>query len=358
VKTFFCSTKVYSGSDALDVLKLYHAKRVMIVTDRFLSENGMVNSIRDSIPAAEVLVFDKVTPDPTLSLVAKGAACCKEFRPELLIALGGGSPIDCAKAIFLAAELTVPFVVIPTTSGSGSDMTSFSILTHDGTKHPLIDGSLRPTVSILDDRFLNALPQSLIADSGMDLIAHCMEAFVAVDRCGFTDALSGYALQSAMKNLSKSYLGDCSVRKELHEAASMAGLAFDQAGLGVCHALAHTIGGVFHIPHGRLCAMLLPAVMQYNASTVVEQYALAARFCGITCATDYLAMREMIRRFELLRQMMKLPENLKQAGVSQSAWFAAKDEIMIRALQDACCRTNPVPVTLDALERICKAVAP
>lgn len=356
--SFFCRTIIYSGSDAMEALKLYPAERILLVTDRFFSEQGIVEDLKMLLPDSDITVFDNVIPDPPLTLAVEGARICKDLQPNLLIALGGGSPIDCAKAIYLAAGLSVPFIAIPTTSGTGSEMTSFSILTHDGIKHPLLDETIRPTAAILDTRFLKNIPASLIADAGMDLITHCLEALAAKQRTGFTNALAGYALQIAMNLLPKSFQGDFFVRGTIHEAASMAGIAFDQAGLGVCHALAHALGGVFHIPHGRLCAMLLPAVIRYNMPETMEQYVLAARFCGIQSISSQMAVRELIQRLEQTRQRIRLPDNLEQAGVTVKQWNTQKRSILESAYQDPCCRNNPVPVTMEGLEEICRTVAP
>ena len=179
MQTFYCPVRLYMGPDALQALTRETAKRVMIVTDRYFSQNGLAQKIGAMIPGAEVQIFDKVVPDPPASLAAEGAALCSRFRPELLMALGGGSPMDCAKAIRLASETPMRFVAIPTTSGSGSEMTAFSILTHEGVKHPVIDDAMRPDAAILDDTLLQELPASLAADTGMDLLAHCLEAVAA-----------------------------------------------------------------------------------------------------------------------------------------------------------------------------------
>ena len=358
MQLFHCPTKLYLGAGALDALGGFQAQRVLVVTDSFFSKNGTALEVGRRVPGAEVRIFDNVVPDPPASLAAEGAALCAQFRPQLLIALGGGSPMDCAKAIRMASDQPMTFVAIPTTSGSGSEMTSFSILTHDGVKHPLVDPSLRPDAAILDDSLLTALPPSLIADTGMDLLAHCLEALAAAGASGFTDALAFEGARRALALLPASYQGDRSVRLRLHEAASMAGMAFDNAGLGVCHALAHALGGAFHIPHGRLCAMLLPSVLSYNAPAAQEKYACLARLCGLPSATDRLAVRNLSAAIVRLRKQLHLPETLGQAGVTTAQWEEKRAQVVTAALADACCRTNPVPVTEAGLLQLCKAVAP
>ena len=279
-------------------------------------------------------------------------------RPDVLLALGGGSVIDCAKGIRAAYDGDMRFVAVPTTSGSGSEMTAYAILSKDERKHPLVDERLRPDLAILDGRLLRQLPKTLIADTGMDLLAHCLEAVAAVHRNGFTQAFATYGVQTVLRTLVASYQGDTAVRLQLHEASAMAGLAFDHAGLGLCHAMAHAIGGMFHIPHGRLCAILLPHVMEYTAGSVLEQYAHLARCCGISGATDKLAFRNLIGELKRLRRLLHLPEDLGQAGIDPAKWRASVQDIVRAAMKDPCCETNPAPVSAEVVERILKAVAP
>lgn len=355
---FHCPVKIWSGEHALNQLRQYSAQRVLIVTDSYFSASGKAMQIGQLIPGAQVKIFDKVTPDPAAALAAQGAAMCKSFRPDLLLALGGGSPMDCAKAIRLAYGEKLTFVAVPTTSGSGSEMTSFSILTHNGVKHPLVDESLRPDIAILDGTLLLELPSALIADTGMDLLAHCIEALGAKERTGFTDALALHGAKTVLQKLELSFRGDLSVRLQIHEAAAMAGMAFDNAGLGVCHALAHALGGAFHIPHGRLCAMLLPGVISCNLPVAEAQYAELARVCGLPSATDRLAVRNLVSAIVRLQRVLLLPQSLSQAGVSKQQWKEQEESIIQAALEDPCCKTNPAPVNHEAVIKILKAVQP
>lgn len=358
MQAFHCPTKIYFGEGALGVLSEYHVKRILLVTDPFFVKSGTVADLKAYVPEAEVRVFDKVVPDPSLALAAEGAAVCETFRPDMLLALGGGSAMDCAKGIYAAAGRDLVFVAIPTTSGSGSEVTSYSILTHEGAKHPLVDAELRPSAAILDARFLYQMPRALVADTGMDLLAHAMEAIGSVSRNLFTDALAFQAAETALDKLALSFSGERSARLLVHEAATMAGMAFDQAGLGVCHALAHAIGGVFHIPHGKLCTMLLPAVMTFNAPEAMGQYVKLARRCGLNGATERLLFRGLLQEIERLRKTLRQPGNLSQAGVTKEQWNTNREKLLQNALMDPCCRTNPVQVTRAGLETICKAVEP
>ena len=205
--------------------------------------------------------------------VVEVGSLVKDFKPDAVVALGGGSAMDCAKAMVYFSGLQVRFVAIATTSGSGSEVTDFSILTHDGVKHPLVDASLCPDVAILDESFLQKLPPALIADTGFDLLSHALEAYAAKDAGAITDALAKDAFCTGLSCLESSCRGDLSVRLDLHQASCMAGMAFSQAGLGLCHAIAHSLGGMFHVPHGRLNAILLPLVLEFNTSAASGSYA-------------------------------------------------------------------------------------
>lgn len=352
MKIFHCPTKIYTGDKALDVLKTLKADRVLLVTDAFFSKSGKAMEIGKLIENAEVKVFDKVLPDPTAELVAEGAALCAQFRPDLLIALGGGSPMDCAKAIRLASGLSMDFYAIPTTAGSGSEVTSFSVLTKDGVKHPLVDSSLRPDAAILDSSLLVSLPASLAADTGMDLLAHCVEAVGAINRNEFTDALAFYGAATALRELAPAFSGDVGARGRLLEAATMAGMAFDNAGLGLCHAAAHVLGGAYHLPHGRLCAMLLPNVMTVNTSAS-PQYVRLAKLCGVSSATERLSLRSLTAAIVRLRTALGMPATLRQAGIEPENIA----ELIPQIMADGCCKTNPDPVDEHMVKQVLQAVS-
>ena len=338
MQTFSIGTTIYTGADALQALRTICGGRVLIVTDRFFSENGKAQELA-SLCGGECRIFDRVQPDPPLSLIAEGIGVLKDFHPDSIVALGGGSPIDCAKGILSLGASDARLIAIPTTSGTGSEVTSFSILTHEGVKHPLIDEKLRPTAAILDPSLLDALPPKLIADSGMDVISHCLEAIAAKNASPFSDALAMCAFDTARKLLPKSFVGDTSVRQTLHNAATMAGLAFDNAGLGACHALSHAIGGKFHLAHGRINGILLPHVIQFNAEACPEPYRHLAAFCGLS------GIRALSAAIVRLRSALQLPESLTQAGLQSAEILAAAEELCQAAQADPCSQGNPRPMT-------------
>ncbi|MEE1037512.1 MAG: iron-containing alcohol dehydrogenase, partial [Oscillospiraceae bacterium] len=342
MEKYSCKTMILSGDGAVSALGEMGGKRLFLVTDPFFMKNGMARKVAEAAKCQQVEIFDKVQPDPTVELAAEGTARVREFQPDLLVALGGGSAMDCAKAMAFFAKGNYKLVAIPTTSGSGSEVTDFAILTHGKVKHPLVDPALRPDAAILDSDLLEELPRGLVADSGFDVLAHAAEAYVAKDAGTITDLYARDAFSSAYASLPASYAGRKEVRLKVHMAATMAGLAFTQAGLGLCHAMSHSLGGMFHVPHGRLNAILLPAVISCNAHTAGKKYAELARAAGMGGSADTIAVRNLKNGLIRLRRELDLPETLAQAGVSPKAVWANVGSIVKSALEDPCCKTNPV----------------
>ncbi len=353
---FTCKTKIVSGSGACEALGTMHIKRLFLVADPYFAKNGTAARIAALAKAEAVEIFDRVTPDPTVQLAAEGAAAVQKFKPDAIVALGGGSAMDCAKAMAYFSGLKPRLIAIPTTSGSGSEVTDFAILTHGGTKHPLVDDALRPDAAILDDSLLQELPQGLIAATGFDLISHALEALVATGAGPVSHALASEAFCNAWQLLPRSYHGDTAARLPLHNAATMAGMAFSGAGLGLCHAVSHSLGGEFHIPHGQLNAILLPAVMEWNAAACTGLYAGLARRAGISTATDPIALRALKNGLIRLRRSLNLPENLTQAGIKAAAVRQKMDELVAAALADPCCATNPVRLDEISVRRVISEV--
>ncbi len=356
MEQFFCKTKILSGQGSLQALAGLHIKRLLIVADPYFYQNGTVNHVAHLSKAEAVEVFHKVTPDPSVKLAAVGTQMALNFHPDTILALGGGSAMDCAKAMAYFSGLDLRFIAVPTTSGSGSEVTDFAILTHDEVKHPLVDQKLQPDIAILDSDLLSSLPKKLIAETGFDLISHAVEAWAATGAGMISDALVLEALRTAFSLLPKSYAGDTSARLPLHTAATMAGIAFSSAGLGLCHAMAHALGGEFHIPHGRLNAILMPAVMDVNATGAHHRYADLAKRLGFGTGADSMAVRNLKNALIRLRKGLDLPENLQQAGIDPAILKANMDHLIEAALNDACCNTNPVKVEASMVRKVLEAV--
>ena len=354
---FSCKTKIVSGRTSAKYLKELGVGRLLLVTDPYFMEKGVAETLVRNSGADKWEIFHKVVPDPTVELAAEGTAVLRNFQPDTVVALGGGSAMDCAKAMVYFSKMPLRFVAIPTTSGSGSEVTDFAILTHENVKHPLVSERLCPDVAILDGDFLTQLPRKLIADTGFDVIAHALEAYVAKDGGFFTDALAKEAFCVAMATLPASFGGNVGVRQRLHEASAMAGMAFTKAGLGLCHAMSHTLGGAFHISHGRLNAILLPAVVGCNANLCSDKYARLAREAGLSGAADAVATRNLKNALIRLRKELDMPQTLKEAGVDPRQVWHKTDALVASILKDPCCKTNPIPVEGFMVRRILEEVS-
>lgn len=357
MEQFSCKTRIICGRGTIAALKELNSKRLFLVTDPFFMKNGTAKRVVEASGASEVEYFDGVQPDPTVALAAEGTAKLKQFQPDLLVALGGGSTLDCAKAMTYFAQGTFPLAAIPTTSGSGSEVTDFAILSHGNTKHPLVDSRLRPDMAILDGDLLESLPKSLVADAGFDVLTHVVESYVAKGSGSFSDAFAREAFRMAYANLPASYAGRQEARMKMHLASTMAGLSFTHAGLGLCHALSHVLGGMYHVPHGRLNAILLPAVIDCNAHASGSRYAELARAAGMGGSADAVALRNLKNGLLRLRRELSLPETLAQAGVLPRQLWSDISPIVEAVLADPCCGSNPMPVEEFLIRRILEEVA-
>ena len=356
VEEFSCKTKILSGVHGVSALKDMAIKRLWIVADPFFEKNGTAQRLITLSGCTEAKTYSEVTPDPTVEQVAKGTMALKAFAPDTVIALGGGSAMDCAKAMVYFSGLDVLFVAIPTTSGSGSEVTDFAVLTHQGVKHPLVDPKLTPDVAILDSDLLQELPPKLIADTGFDVLSHALEAYVATGAGRITDALAAESFSTAVRYLPLSYRGNQGVRLSMHMASTMAGMAFTRAGLGLCHAMSHTLGGMFHLPHGRLNAILLPAVISANAPAASAKYAEISRAAGFGGSADTMAVRNLKNGLIALRKELGIPGTLAQAGLQPRQVWQQTDSIVKATLQDPCCKTNPVKIEDFTVRRVLEEV--
>ncbi len=355
MESFSCGTKIISGPGAISALGEMGIQRLFLVTDPFFHTNGVASKVAAVAKPQAVEVFTGVKPDPTLSLAASATAKAKDFKPDAIVALGGGSAMDLSKAVAFFSGEFPKLIAIPTTSGSGSEVTDFAILTHKDVKHPLVDESIRPQVAILDSGLLQTMPPSLIADSGFDILAHALEAWVGKNAGSFSDALALSAFTAAFSALPASFAGDKSQRLKIHEAATMAGMAFSQAGLGLCHAMAHALGGLTHVPHGRLNAILLPHVMDINAHGAAQRYGRLAILAGLG-TSQQMGLRSLKNGLLRLRRDLKLPGTLREAGVDFRLVESHREELVNATLRDPCCDTNPVAVEAFMVRRILEAI--
>ena len=354
---FFCKTKIIIGAGSIAALGKWNIQRLMLVCDPFFRENGFAQAILRAAGEPEHLIFSQITPDPAVTLAAQGTAAVKEFKPDTVVALGGGSTMDAAKAMCYFSGLAPKLVAIPTTCGSGSEVTDFAILTHEGTKHPLVDEKLKPDVAIIDRDLVASLPAPLVAEGGFDMVSHVLEAYVATGHNCISDALAEHAFKSATEHLLPAWEGNLNCRGYIHEAATMAGIAFSQAGLGVCHAISHSIGGAFHTPHGRLNAILLPAVIEQNATCCGTRYAHLARQAGLSSGCESMAVRALKNTLSRMRRAMAIPDTLADAGIDPRALKEKLETIVDAALADPCCATNPRTVDREMIRTIISEVS-
>ena len=356
MQEFSCKTKIISGDGALDWLNTRSSKSLLVVADPYFMENGWATKIAERVRAEKRTFFSRIQPDPTVELAAEGTALMRQTQPDLLIALGGGSALDTAKAMVYFAGEAVTFVAIPTTSGSGSELTDFAILTHGEGKHPLVHRKMQPDVAILAEELVEKLPGTLVADGGFDVLSHALESLVAKGATILTRALAEGAFLTAFGELSSSFRGDLRARGNLHQASAVAGLAFAQSGLGMCHALSHSLGGIFHIPHGRLNAILLPEVVVCNGVAVGTVYAKLARMTGLGGSAHSVAVRNLRNGLIALRKELRLPATLREAGIPPQKLNQYRQKILEGALADPCMKTNPIQPDHKRLGQILEAV--
>lgn len=351
MEKFWVKPKLHFGENPLEALKELNDKKVLIVTDEFLVQSGLVHRITEQL-TGEIRIFDEVQPDPSLKLVAQGVQVVNQFAPDVILAFGGGSPMDCAKAMGWFSHGSVPLWCVPTTAGTGSEVTAFAVLTdtEKGVKYPLVEDGLLPDAAILDDSFLSGVPPRVTAETGMDVLTHAIEAYVARGANTITDGMAEKAVVIAYHNLQKAYQGDQRAKREMLMASTMAGIAFNGAGLGVCHSMAHALGGQFHLPHGRINSVLLPAVMVFNGEdkAVAKKYAHLAKLCGLSEQSRALSSSLM-----RLARTLDLPEKLELG----KEWQEHLPKVVESALGDVCLFGNPRSVTSKDIERLIKGLA-
>lgn len=368
---------IYFGEHAIEELKnLKGHKKAMIITggssmkrggflqktEQVLKDNGM-----------EVQLFEGVEPDPSIETVFKGAEAMRAFEPDVIVAIGGGSPIDAAKAMWVFYEypektfddikdpFTMPklrqkaiFVAIPSTSGTASEVTAFSVITDYSTdiKYPLADFEITPDIAILDTDIPLTMPKKLTAHTGMDALTHAIEAYVATARSDFSDPLALKAISDIYDSLVDSYNGDKDARGKMHIAQCLAGMAFSNALLGIAHSLAHKTGAVFHIPHGCCNAILLPYVIQYNSRVCMDRYADIARAIGLPGATDKQLTNALVDSIKELNKKLNIQQTYKENGVTEEVFNAHADAIAKNAVGDPCTASNPRPIDVENMKKV------
>lgn len=366
---------VYFGENAMENLKnLKGSKAIVVVGGGSMKKFGFLDRAVDYLKEAgmEVEIFDGVEPDPSVETVMKGAAKMREFQPDWIVSIGGGSPIDAAKAMWAFYEypdvtfesLCIPFnfptlrtkakfCAVSSTSGTATEVTAFSVITDysKGIKYPLADFNITPDVAIVDPELAMTMPKKLVAHTGMDALTHAVEAYVSTVASNYTDALAIKAIEMVTAYLPSSYNGNKEARAEMHDAQCIAGMAFSNALLGIVHSMAHKTGAVFHegamanqhLPHGCANAIYLPFVIKYNAHDrrAAARYADIARTLGLQGGCEKALIENLCSLIDSMNDAMAIPHTLKEFGVDEQEFLAKVDTIAENAVADACTGSNP-----------------
>ncbi len=371
MNTFELKTKVIFGQEALLYLQTLGQKKIFIVTDPFMIKSGMIDSITKYLKEGSYKVFSDIVPDPPMELVVRGISEVTAFQPDAVAAVGGGSAIDAAKAIMhFSKEIgklnKMQFIAIPTTSGTGSEVTSFAVITDigKGIKYPLVSDALIPDIAILEPDLVKSVPAAIVADTGMDVLTHALEAYVSTKATDFSDAFAEKAISLLFQFLLRSYESseDMEAKERMHNASCLAGISFNLASLGLNHAIAHNIGGKLHIPHGRINAILVPHIIEFNSnitgftpkdySDAAVKYAKIAKLIGVSGSTVRLSVKNLIGEISRLMQRMKMPTKLKECDISTEVILKEKKAIAEGTLNDACILTNPRAASISDISEI------
>lgn len=398
---FKVPSKIYFERDSIQYLqKMKDVEKVMIVTDESMVKLGFVQRVIEQLHlrSNKVIyeIFSDVEPDPDITTVERGAEVMKSFKPDTIIALGGGSPMDAAKIMWMFYEQPqmdfrdlvqkfmdirkrafkfpelgqkAKFVGIPTTSGTGSEVTPFAVISDkkNNRKYPLADYSLTPTIAIVDPAFVMSVPAHVTADTGMDVLTHATEAYVSTLANDYTDGLALQAIKLVFENLESSVKNaDFESREKMHNASTIAGMAFANAFLGISHSMAHKIGGRFHTVHGRTNAILLPYVIRYNGTKPAKtatwpkynyykadvKYQEIARMLGLPCSTPEEGVASYAKAVYELGQRIGIKMSIKEQGVDEKEWLENTRELAVLAYEDQCTPANPRLAMVDHMQEI------
>ncbi len=395
MKRFTLPRDLYHGENALDALKTFTGKRAVVcVGGGSMKRFGFLDKAISYLNEAgmEVKVIDGIEPDPSVDTVMKGAAVMQQFQPDWIIAIGGGSPIDAAKAMWIKYEYPdvtfedmckvfglpklrtkAKFCAISSTSGTATEVTAFSIITdyQKGIKFPIADFEITPDVAIVDPALAQTMPKKLVAHTGMDAITHAIEAYVSTANCDYTDPLAIFAINMIQRDLVKSYNGDVEARNAMHNAQCLAGMAFSNALLGIVHSMAHKTGAIFadygaHIIHGAANAMYLPKVIAFNAKDPVakKRYGVIADFMKLGGNSDDEKVALLIHELRKMNDDLNIPHCIKNYGadsfpceqgfVPENVFLERLPEIAKNAIGDACTGSNPRIPTQEEMEKLLK----
>ncbi|WP_026661028.1 iron-containing alcohol dehydrogenase [Butyrivibrio sp. AC2005] len=386
---------IYHGKGALEALKTFEGKKAMVCTGGgSMKRGGFLQKVEDYLKEAgmEVELFEGIEPDPSVETVMKGAEAMQKFQPDWIVAIGGGSPIDAAKAMWIKYEYPdttfedmckvfglpklrtkAKFCAISSTSGTATEVTAFSIITdyQKGIKFPIADFEITPDVAIVDPELAHTMPKKLVAHTGMDAMTHAVEAYVSTANCDYTDPLAIHAIEMIQKTLVKSYNEDMDARDAMHNAQCLAGMAFSNALLGIVHSMAHKTGAAFadlgaHIIHGAANAMYLPKVVAFNAKdpTAKKRYGVIADYMHLGGKDDDEKVELLIDYLRKMNDALNIPHSINHYGadglpaevgfVPEDIFLERLHDIAANAILDACTGSNPRQPSQEEMEKLLK----
>ncbi len=386
---------LYHGKGSLEILRTLQGSRAMLcIGGGSLKRFGFVDKVVGYLKEAgmEVELFEGIEPDPSVETVMRGADAMLKFQPDWIIAMGGGSPIDAAKAMWVKYEYPettfedmvkvfglpklrqkARFVAIPSTSGTATEVTAFAVITdyQKGIKYPMADFEITPDIAIVDSELAETMPKKLVAHTGMDAMTHAVEAYVSTANCNYTDGLALHAIKMIQNDLVDSYNGDMEKRSNMHDAQCLAGMAFSNALLGIVHSMAHKTGAIFedcgaHIIHGAANAMYLPKVIAYNAKNpeAAKRYDAIAKHMGISGATVEESVRNLIAHLREMNDQLNIPQCISRYGadsfpceqgfVPENIFLERLPSIAANAIADACTGSNPRTPNQEEMEKLLK----
>ncbi len=386
---------IYHGKGALEALKTFEGKRAMICTGGgSMKRGGFLQKVESYLKEAgmETELYEGIEPDPSVETVMKGAEAMQKFQPDWIIAIGGGSPIDAAKAMWIKYEYPdttfedmckvfglpklrtkAKFCAISSTSGTATEVTAFSIITNyqQGIKYPIADFEITPDVAIVDPELAHTMPKKLVAHTGMDAMTHAVEAYVSTANCDYTDPLAIHAIEMIMDNLVRSYNEDMDARDAMHNAQCLAGMAFSNALLGIVHSMAHKTGAAFadlgaHIIHGAANAMYLPKVVAFNAKDPVakKRYGVIADYMKLGGSNDDEKVKLLIDYLRGMNDDLNIPHSINHYGpdglpaetgfVPENVFLERLHDIAANAILDACTGSNPRQPSQEEMEKLLK----
>lgn len=372
---------LYHGKGSIaELANLKGKEAIVVVGGGSMKRFGFLDKVEGYLKQAgmEVRLFENVEPDPSVETVMRGAAAMREFEPDWIVAMGGGSPIDAAKAMWAFYEypevtfedLITPFsfptlrtkakfCAIPSTSGTATEVTAFAVITDyaKGIKYPLADFNITPDIAIVDPDLVAGLPVKQVAYTGMDALTHAIEAYVSTLNGPFTDPLALQAIEMVLDYLPASYHCDMDAREQMHYAQCLAGMAFSNALLGIVHSMAHKTGAAFftgHIPHGCANAIYLPYVIKYNAKDPVaaKRYAEIARRMGLPGTSEKALINSLVAKIDAFNVELGIPKTLKEFGINEEEFKEKLSSIAELAVGDACTGSNPRSITPAEMEKL------